>query len=99
MPLDDMNKQTSLTRSEPFTDEEIAVAKVLQMGPRQTATRFREYAGDLDMKESGGGLFGSRSQAESFDLHFGEEKGKMPPPITEQPTQARLGPGAANIGH
>lgn len=85
IPLDDLNNQASMTRGEPFTAEELSIAKALQMDPRQAATRFRQYANDFETEKNGqSGLFGEpATQAESFDQNFGE---------------AKRGPGAANVG-
>jgi diguanylate cyclase (GGDEF)-like protein len=68
--LDKIAQQTSLTR-EPYAEDAIAMAKVLQLGPRKTAEKFKAYAGDYAMEQSGGGLFGVVSQPQSFEKHFG----------------------------
>jgi hypothetical protein len=71
--LDKIRIQQSMVR-EPFTDEEIALAKVLMMGPRKTADRFRAYAGDYQMEQEGGGLFGAPPRGESAGQHLGIDR-------------------------
>lgn len=73
--LDKVRNQQSMVR-EPYSDKEIALAKVLMMGPRKTADRFRAYAGDYQMEQSGGGLFGAPPRGESAGLNLGIESMK-----------------------
>lgn len=68
--LDMLAGQMSLTR-EPFTLDEIAIARALRLGPRRTAEKFRGYANDYTDARSGGGLFGAPTQSESLMVHFG----------------------------
>lgn len=68
--LDLLSRQVSMMR-EPYTPDEIALAKTLRLGPRKTAEKFRGYANDYSDAQSGGGLFGVPTQAESLKVHFG----------------------------
>lgn len=70
LDLDKLAKQGSLAR-EPYTSREIALAKILQLGPRKTAEKFRKYGNDFSMAASGGGLFGAPTKEESQKVHFG----------------------------
>lgn len=74
MTLDEVQKQTSMVRA-PFTDRQIAIAKVLSEGPRKATVKFQAYAGEFDNARQGGGLFGARSPGEAFAQHF---EGKTP---------------------
>lgn len=86
--LDKLAIQGSLAR-EPYTTNEIALAKVLLLGPRKTAEKFRGYGNDYSMAASGGGLFGAPSVAESQKIHFGlePETRRVAPPQPELPTR------------
>lgn len=70
LDLDKLAAQQSMTR-EPYTESEIALAKVLLLGPRKTAEKFRAYGNDAAMAASGGGLFGAPTVPDSQKLHFG----------------------------
>jgi hypothetical protein len=48
----------------------LAIAKVLQGGPRSVAQAFKDYAAAHDMEKSGGGLFGAPSREEAFNASF-----------------------------
>lgn len=64
--------QSSMVRR-PFTDKEIALAKILVMGPVKTAKRFRAYAHDFEEAQIGQNLFGAPpTQGESEELHLGD---------------------------
>ena len=80
MTLDELQKQASMVRA-PYTDNQIAIAKILTQGPKKSTAAFRAYAGDFEMARSGGGLFGAPKSAESFAQHF---EGKSP--AVEEPS-------------
>lgn len=77
--LDMLVGQLSLTHP-PYAGDEIALAKTLRLGPRRTAEKFRGYANDYADAQSGGGLFGAPTQAESLKVHFGIDTIVRPDP-------------------
>lgn len=94
LDLDKLARQGSLAR-EPYTNREIALAKILQLGPRKTAEKFRKYGNDFSMAASGGGLFGAPTKEESQRLHFGlePEARTAAPPKPAPPSQPEKAEG------
>lgn len=93
MPLEELQRQVSMVH-EPFTDEEIAIAKALSLGPRKAVEAFRKYAGEYQNAKEGGGLFGSMTQAEAFDTAFNKSE---PEAVSKTRKQRNTQAGAVDV--
>lgn len=98
--LDKLAHQISLIHP-PFSPEEIALAKILRLGPRRTASKFRGYANDYAAAEQSGGqatLFGAPTQPESLQVHFGIDSLTAPHPDADVNSRANDVLNAAATG-